>query len=474
MILKDATPDKAFTARAVLRLSSIEFWERYCFYNMFALLALFAAAPVDHGGMGWSDGQALRFFGVYLLTVTLAPLFGGFITDRWLRGDRSLKAGAALLVVGHSLFMGPNLIPWLVEHFTGAPMLAILQHAGAPLGRLVPPPGVPANLALPYLGISVCFYGAVVFVAIGSALFKPILTVVIGRLPHANGAERNGAFTTFFLFANIGGLFSTLLGGWLAQSFGWGWAFAAAAAGMVVALFAMTAFKSRYIEPFLGGEPRREDGGAAVIPSRSPGLAGAVLLSILIVSAVCSYQSYGFVSLFTANLVDRTIVGFTVPPSWFTAVNPVTIMVLTPILMRAWRKGGLGHDWSATGKFAAGFFLMALAFCGLAAAAAQAHGPVKANPLWIVGAIALIAAEELLTSPAGLAAITRLAPEHRQNIAVGAYGAAAGVGAWLSGKVGALAIEAGPMRVLPILAGASLLCGLLLVWQRRRLAAIAI
>lgn len=66
--------------------------------------------------------------------------------------------------------------------------------------------------------------------ALGNGLFKPVLTVIIGRLPHASPHDRDAAFSTFFVFINIGGLLSLILGGLLSSRFGWGCVFAAAAA----------------------------------------------------------------------------------------------------------------------------------------------------------------------------------------------------------------------------------------------------
>lgn len=463
--------DASFARRAVVRLSSIEFWERYSFYNMFALLALFVSAPIAKGGMGWSDGDALRFFGVYLLAVQTAPVLGGWLADRWLSGWVALRVGGILLLIGHALLTVPNLIPVVAQWLSGMPILDMLSAARVPLGGLHIPAGVPVALVLPHQLISASFYLAVVFVALGNGLFKPVLTMVVGRLPHAGPAERDSAFTIFFLFINIGGLASTLFGGWLADRYGWGWAFGAAALGMAVAVVTMTGLAPRYIKPFL---PAHGLGRAAPAQSGSAtsGWIGgvAVLLAIFVAMCAASYQSYGMISLFNAKLVDRSVGGVVIPPAWFTALNPITIMLLTPVLLRTWRRGGLGYDWSATTKFAAGFALMAAAFVPLVLAALQARSGGLASPLWVAATIIVIAGVELLTAPAVSASLTRITPPHRQALVLGLASAAAGLGAWLSGRVGAAALESDVAIVVGLLCAACAMAAGLLFLLRRRLA----
>jgi POT family proton-dependent oligopeptide transporter len=460
-----------FAGRAVLRISAIEFWERYSFYNMFALLPLFISAPTAKGGLGWTDAQALGFFGVYLLSVQLAPLIGGYVTDRWLRGGRAITLGSLSLMLGHGLLAMATLAPWLSRRA----MAPWLDRTDSRLGEWAAPPGLPASLHTPYLVTTLCFFGAVFFVALGNGLFKPVLSVVVGRLPHASPGARDRAFTTYFLFINMGGILSTLLGGWLSQTLGWGWAFAAAAAGMAVALMVLARYNRAYIRPFAALEGRGlSSAESSADRDLSFVLPVALLLAIVIVGGICSYQSYGFVSLFTARLVDRNVGGFLIPPSWFTAVNPITIMLVTPIVMRWWARGGLGHNWSPTTKYASAFFLMALAFLALTSASVQAHTGAKASPVWIFFSIAIIAVTELIVAPATLSAMSRLPPPGRQNLTMGAYAAAMGVGAWLSGKLGAGIMGPQMTPALGGLIGVCITCGTFLVLLRRPLARLGI
>lgn len=432
------TEAPGFTARAVLRLSFIEVWERYSFFTLFALLPLFVAAPIADGGLGWSPGDALRFFGSYLLAVQMAPLVGGYVADRWLGSEIALVLGGIALLLGHAAMAAVTL---LVDG-SGTPPL---------------------------------FYGSVALVALGNGFFKPVLTGVVGRLPYAEEAERTAAFTTFFLYLNVGGLASLLLGGWLAQTFGWVWAFAASTAGMVAAVAAMRVLGPTYIRPFVGAPGQAMPVAATGAPSAFADwrVGVGLLLSVFVLVTTFSYQSYGFVNLFTETLVDRDVRGFRVPTTWFAALNPITIMVLSPLLVVLWRRGRAGHDWSTIARVAASLLMLALAFAMLSIAAVQARGEL-AHPAWVVGAIVLIAAGELLFAPAINAGVTRLLPPHRLNVGMGMLTAAAGIGAWASGRIGAVAMEGERAATLGIVAAAALCSALALALLRRRIGRLGV
>ena len=466
-MITEGQDDGRFARRAVLRLSGIELWERYSFYNMFGLLPLFVAAPVSKGGLGWSGGDALRFFGVYLFSVSVAPLVGGWLTERWLGGRIALRTGTVLLLIGHGLLALAAIIPAWSAWAAAEAMRAAVIAGGGGLAQLAVPVGLPGDQGTAYTAVTCCFYGAIAFVAAGNGLFKPILSVVIGRLPHASPGERESAFTLFFLFVNIGGLFSLVIGGWLQEVAGWSAAFTAAAAGMAIAFVVTVVLEPHYIRPFVARPAPAHD-----LPPAEPGqrVGWRVPMLLLVVfstvAAVLSLQSYGFVNLFIDRSVARGIGRFTIPSTWFVALNPVIIMLVTPVLVRGWRRGKLGAKWSTTERFALGFGAMGISYGLMYAASLEARTSMAVDPALVLGAIATIAIGELFITPAGVAATTRIVPRRLQTVAVGGLTAAIGVGGWLSGRVGALALETDDGAVLLALAGLSLFTGALLLFCR--------
>jgi POT family proton-dependent oligopeptide transporter len=444
-----------FARAALLRLSAIEFWERYSYFNMFGLLALFFAAPVALGGMGWTKADALRFFGWYLLVVSCTPMVGGLLIGRLISTTRALGGGATLMVVGHGLMAAPAVIPWLFQVFGLCPAAAIRV---GPLGGLAPPAGMTYNADLAYGLISFSLYAAIALIAVGNGLFKPVITVVIGRLPHANVVERDRAFTLFFLFINLGGLAALLVGGWLSEHLGWGWAFGAAGLGMAIARVLMMVFARRYLTPFSETQRARDRGAGPALPRSAWLQPIAALIVLLVVQIMFSYQSYGFVGLFTSTMVDREVRGFTIPTPWFGVLNPVVIMALTPAVMAATARGYFGRRSPTIRRLAGCFLTMALAFFILAAIVPPPG--LRARAVGVLAAIALLAFSELLMSPVISSALTRLTPDRLQVVVVGASVAAGGIGAWLSGQMGAVAISGNLSAALSVFAAACAITGL--------------
>lgn len=418
--------------RALWRLASIELWERFSYYILTGLLSLYLVAPVAEGGAGWGMEDALRFYGVYLACITIAPFFGGLVSDRWLGGARALFAGAWMMLAGHGLLA-----------------LAGLQT-----------------------GVNTAFYAGLALVALGNGLFKPNISVLIGRLPHKSESARDAAFGTFWMFINIGGLLATMGGGLLAQRLGWHWAFGAAGLGMVIALASMMLFHRRVILPYASLPGRRC--GARTPIDWSFLTPVCIILAVILLFGIAYYQVFGALSLFTDRRVDRLILGFTVPTMWFLSLNPFFMLVLVPLLSRGWRYGkGIGHDWPTTRKLAAGFVLVAASFVLMLGAVVQAQTGM-ANPLWIVGAILVLTLAELMTGPIALAAVSRLSPAPVANIAMGSYSAAIGIGGLLSGQVGAMAIGEGMVPVFGAIAGGALLVAVILHLSRARLQRLGI
>lgn len=447
-----------FARRAVVRLSTIEMWERYSFFTLFAMLALYATAPTATGGLGWEKAATLRFFGVYLVVVQLAPLIGGWAVDRWIPAARALTLGALLLLAGHLLMAAPALI-------------RLAAPAAAPAGVEMAdwsPAGLNGDALTAYRAVSASFYGAILLIALGNGLFKPVLTVIVGRLPHVDRLARDRAFSTYFVFLNIGGLLSLVLGGWLSSRFGWSAVFVGAAAGMGIACISTALNRRTYIDPFAGRVA--EQPGEAVGPVAARWRSGvALVLAIFMVATVFTYQSYGFVSLFTETYVDRRIASFTVPTPWFTTLNPLTIMALSPAFAVLAARGRLGGDRTGVPRLALTFVLMAAAFGLLAAVVPRPGTLAPATALCL--ALILLACSELASTPVFNALLTRLAPPRFQTLAVGASSAAVALGAWASGQVGAAMIGGDTRWSLGALAVAAAFVAILLAgasrWLRR-------
>ncbi|MCX7998324.1 MAG: MFS transporter, partial [Leptospiraceae bacterium] len=73
-----------------------EMWERFSYYGMRALLALYLTKYLQ-----FSDSEAGQIYGVYTAFVYLTPLLGGYLADRYLGNRTAIYIGGILLMFGH-------------------------------------------------------------------------------------------------------------------------------------------------------------------------------------------------------------------------------------------------------------------------------------------------------------------------------------------------------------------------------------
>lgn len=417
------------TRRAVLRLASVEVWERYSFYCMFTLLPLFLSGAAARGGLGLEVPAALRLFGTYVAAVQILPLAGGWLLDRWRNAGHALAVGGTAMLAGHTLLGLMNLPP--------------LRAAGGGPSR----PALIAGLAL---------------IALGNGVFKPGISAAVARLPHADAGAREAGFLTLYVCISLGSLSATILGGALAEWFGWDLAFGSAAAGMAVALALVARVRALLTRSPTAPAAVAIAAGRAARPPAAAAL--ALLIALATAFFVGSYQVAGLSNVLAEQRVDRHLLGVSIPATWFLALNPVGVLVLTPPLAR-WAARPESRFARATPavKLAVAFVCAALACALLAGAVAASAGGRLAGPGWIAGAVLALTVGELLIAPIGLATLTRLAPADRQGLAIGLWFAANGASGYLSGQLGALAAERGAGVLVAMTALFAALAGLLAV-----------
>jgi POT family proton-dependent oligopeptide transporter len=180
-----------------------EMWERFSFYGMKALLALYL---IKHHG--FTDAESLSVLGAYGGLVYATPVLGGILADRYLGMRKAVLLGGVLLCLGH---LG----------------MAVEGHA-ATVG---PDGAVHRDL----FALSV-FYLSLALIISGVGFLKPNISTVVGKL-YAEGDPRlDSGFTLFYAGINVGALFSALICGYLGERYGWSYGFGAAGIGMLAGL----------------------------------------------------------------------------------------------------------------------------------------------------------------------------------------------------------------------------------------------
>jgi POT family proton-dependent oligopeptide transporter len=128
--------------------------------------------------------------------------------------------------------------------------------------------------------------------------------------------------------------------------------------------------------------------------------------------------------------MNWSIFGWTAPSSWIGSIEPVWIILLSPVFAIMWTRLG-NRAPSTPRKFGYGVVGMGAAFL-LFLPTADTTG--KAVPaLLVVGVMAVFAVSELMLSPIGLAVTTQLAPNAFRAQMMALYFFSVGLGTSMSG-----------------------------------------
>jgi POT family proton-dependent oligopeptide transporter len=319
-------------------------------------------------------------------------------------------------------------------------------------------------------------------VALGSGALKANASSLLGTLYDKDDPRSDGGFTLFYLGINLGAFVGPLITGLLQTSVGFHWGFGAAAVGMALGLAQYVVFRrnlgshGRDVPNPLPRDKIAVYVGAlvvVVVVVAAAFLTGLVELANLsqvttgvIIAASVAYFAVmlrspkveavertrvrAFIPLFVANAVfwslfqqiftvlavysdermNWSIFGWTAPSSWIGSIEPVWIILLSPVFAAMWTK--LGNRAPTTPrKFAYGVIGMGVAFL-LFLPFAGTTG--KAVPALLVAAVlAAFAVSELMLSPIGLSVTTKLAPQAFRAQMMALYFFSVGLGTSMSG-----------------------------------------
>lgn len=449
-----------------------ELWERFSYYGMRALLTLFMVAPAAAGGLGFETATAGSIYGTYTMAVYLLAVPGGFIADRMFGAKRSVLIGGTAIAAGHYALAIPSLATF-------------------------------------YLGLAL--------IALGTGLFKPNISALVGALYGRDDVRRDAGFSLFYMGINVGAFFAPLVTGFLAQSElfkgwltaagfdpdkSWHWGFAAAGVGMTISMlfFARNAADLKNPDPpsAAEGPPTAVltgDGLIVVIGTlallalallsdvegltwlrwlflilplvgvfygsaqQSPDARRLAAVGIYFIAAMIFWavfeQAGTTLSLFADTLTQNQFLGLSFPSAWYQSANPVFVILLTPFVAALWLK--LGHRQpSSPIKFALGLVFLAAAFFLMVPAAGYAADG-RVSPLWLIGLYLLFTIGELMLSPVGLSTMTRIAPKRMTGFVLGLWFLAAAFGNKLAGDIGGAFTATDPdALVLSFLAQAAL------------------
>src|SRR3954468_1796304 len=84
-----------------------EMWERLSYYGARVFLAVYMTTPLALGGRGMSDTATATVMALYLSSVYLLSLPGGWIADRFLGQRKAVTIGGVGIIAGNLMLASP-------------------------------------------------------------------------------------------------------------------------------------------------------------------------------------------------------------------------------------------------------------------------------------------------------------------------------------------------------------------------------
>lgn len=473
--------------RGLFVLFLTEMWERMSYYGMRSLLALyminflFVMPEVGKDVLGFNfvsgvyqnlfdrawEPQPLQswIYGLYTGLVYLTPLFGGLMADRLIGRRWSVIIGGLLMAIGQFMLMSPKL-----------------------------------------------FFPGLVMLILGNGCFKPNISTQVGGLYATGDRRRDSAFAIFYVGINIGAFLAPLISGTLGQRVGWHWGYASAGIGMLLGLiFYLMNQKYLPVEPaptqsksapvvglaaYLIGVPIGifalmlllqlpvwiPVGLASVavlsgivwiarLPGDEKPRVIAIVVACVIVAAFWAvYEQQGNTMQVWADQNTRwpTIMGFTLPSTWYQAFNPFMIWFFTPALMWFWaQQAKKKQEPTSLTKMAMGSVMLGLGFVVMIVASNGMASDAQRSILWLVGSTAVFTLGELYLSPIGLSFVTKVSPARIVSMMMGVWFLANFIGNYMTGYLGTFYTRMEKNQFFLMLTGIAVAAGIVLFVMSR-------
>lgn len=332
-------------------------------------------------------------------------------------------------------------------------------------------------------------YLSLAFIIAGVGYLKANISTIVGALYDFDDPRRDSGFSLFYTGINLGSLLSTLTCGVIGIAWGWKYGFGLAGIGM---LFGLLVFL--WGQKYLDGKAESPNPellkksvfgpitveiacylagllvigvsmlivmNSEIIPDWFVGSLGIAMFIGLVAYAFLNLQdgerkrmfaaiyfvlaqipfwalfeqAGSSLTLFTDRLVDKEMFGWNVPTPVFQSLNAGYIVIFAPIFAWMWlalAKRNL--EPSTPVKFAIGVFLAGLGFLSLVAGIGMSGAGMTA-----VAFIFLIywvhTMGELMVSPVGLSAVTKMAPARVVGMTMGAWFLYSGLSNYLAGVI---------------------------------------
>lgn len=418
--------------KSIKTFFATEMWERYGFYVVQTLLALYVAIH-----MGWPDAKVYKLVGSFTALTYVSPVIGGWIADKFIGQKKAVLLGTITLFISYLI----------IAFFLNDKALCIALSG----------------------------------ITVGTGLLKPNVSSLLGNEYQTRPEIRESGFTIFYMGITMGIILGTTFPSLISDKFGWTGAFLSASIGMIFAalsfIHGIYAYKIHdYYEININFEKIVSAIGlicslwlVSYFLLTYPYLADSVFIAVsiicfvyivysakkeqteqakrtLVIGLLCIisiifwtfyFQMFMSLTLFIVRTVNPTLFNINFPPPFYVGIQSVGMIILGIILSK-FTKNKASKAKQAIGsgnKFLISICCMTISYSLIVAISKLSIGSNLISPLLLIPAYLIISIAELLLSPVGLSSVTLLASRDKVSTMLGIFFVSLGIGGYLSGKL---------------------------------------
>lgn len=418
--------------RAFHMIFMLELWERFGFYTVQGILALYFIRF-----LGYSDLESYYTFGAYSALVYGMVVIGGYLGDKVLGTKRTILLGLVVLTCGYF-------------------SLAITDKAHVFLA----------------LGL----------ICVGNGLFKANPSNLLSKCYEENDPRLHGGFTLYYMAINLGSMIALFVGPAVSSRYGYSYAYLISAIGLLMGIVNYY-FQKKHVDHINTDADKRQIRlthwalvilGVIALTVLSAYLLQHVMIAkkllwfitaivlvaygllmrnenkasilrmlvafVLMLEAVIFFTLYQqmptSLNLFAVNNVTPDFFGIAIDPQAFQALNPIWIVLMSPVLAVFYgRINKTGLSFAIPYKFALGMSMCAISFLLLYFARYFYTGNGMVSSWWLIGSYLFQSLGELLVSALGVAMVAELVPSKIAGFVMGMWFLTSAVAGFLGATV---------------------------------------
>jgi POT family proton-dependent oligopeptide transporter len=411
----------------------LEFWERFGFYTVQGILALFF---IRH--LGFSEVQSYYTFGAFSALVYSMLSIGGFLGDKVLGTKRTIVLGLLVLASGYT--------------------------------------------ALAFVSKEKVFF-ALGLICVGNGLFKANPSNLLSKCYGPRDPRLHSAFTLYYMAINLGSIFALFVGPNVSSHYGYSCAYLIAAIGLLLGLANFLFQKKRLANLRTWADERPVHpvlwilvlSGILLLTlcasyllqhvhtaktilwcivavvlffyflsiSREPQKAAQIKMLVafvLMLEAVLFFTLYQqmptSLNLFAVNHVYPTLFGVQVDPQTFQVLNALWIVSMSPVLAYFYSAANQQKfRFEIPHKFALGMTMCGIGFLSLYFSRYCFTGNGMVSSWWLVLSYFFQSLGELLVSALGVAMVAELVPGRIAGFVMGMWFLTSAMAGFLGAQV---------------------------------------